>query len=261
MSPGHGPKDAFDVGPHAGPVGGTLDHGGLDPGAGDALGDVADEHLGQDVLDLAVDLAHRVAVLEEEGRMVVGVDAGRHDDVDVDGVVDAPDGLYVPAVTQGRAVDDGVDTALFDLAEGLGHGGTTSCLPPTQLRSGYSFSIWAVILTMCSCIKVGPRVSVSTSPRTVATVGMFVLSSFSRRPWAPFASPTESSRAGVRLVHIDLVVGHAGQQLVEQDTALEPGHVIADAKALTLPEGQVADDRSVPAEGVGLVRRRETLTG
>ena len=85
---------------------------------GDALGDVGDEVARHQVG--AVRRATR-RVAEVERQFVVGVDAGRHHDVDVDLLVDALDARDEPAEPDDGQVDDGAHAHLAERPE-LGHG-------------------------------------------------------------------------------------------------------------------------------------------
>ena len=60
-----------------------------------------------------------MSVQKEEGEVVVGVDAGGHDDVDIDLVVDPSHRVDVAPVSQRGAIDDGVDAVLLHLAQRL----------------------------------------------------------------------------------------------------------------------------------------------
>ncbi len=136
MGPGHRPEDAFDIGRHAGAVRRRLDDTRLHPTARDALGDVTDEHVGEDVLDLAIDLARRMPVQEEEGEVVVGIDAGGHNQVDIDLVVDPSHRIDVAAVSQRGAIDDGVDAVVLHFAQCLDHRADHAILAtsPAEIR-------------------------------------------------------------------------------------------------------------------------------
>ena len=74
---------------------------------------------------------------KEERKVVVGVDARAGDDVDVDLLVDALQGIDVATVAERGAVDDGVDARASLTSRSMA---TTDCstasLSSVQLRSG-----------------------------------------------------------------------------------------------------------------------------
>ncbi len=95
---------------------------GLDAGVGDALLDVADEHVGHDLRPAK--FRARAQVVETERDVVVGVQAGRDDDVQFGGRGDAGDARDVAAQPDHGEVDDGVHAAGLQLVEpsdGIGH--------------------------------------------------------------------------------------------------------------------------------------------
>ena len=103
-------------------VGGAFEDSGLDAGVGDALFDVADEHVGHDLG--AVQQPARALVVEAERNVVVGVQAGRHDDVQVGGRGDPGDARDVAAQPDHGEVDDGVHAPGLQFVEarnGVGH--------------------------------------------------------------------------------------------------------------------------------------------
>ena len=106
----------------AGLVGGALEDAGLDAGVGDSLLDVADEHVGHDLR--AAQHPAGALVVEAEWNVVVGVQASRHDDVQVGGRGDTGDARDVAAQSDHGEVDDGVDAARLQFVEpidGIGH--------------------------------------------------------------------------------------------------------------------------------------------
>ena len=96
-------------------VGGALEDSRLDSGVGDALLDVADEHVGHDLG--AAELRAGTLVVEPEGYVVVGVQNRRDDDVQVGGRGNAGDPRDVAAQPDHGEVDDGVDAARLQLVE------------------------------------------------------------------------------------------------------------------------------------------------
>jgi hypothetical protein len=91
----------------------ALEHPGLDAGAGYAVGEVGDEHVDHRVRDLGAEhgVEGRPAVGEEERDAVVGVEPGRHDDVELRHLLGDPlDTRDVPAEPDHRRVDDRFDT-------------------------------------------------------------------------------------------------------------------------------------------------------
>ncbi len=122
VSPGAGPQHALDAGRETQLVGGALDDGRLHPGAGDALGDVLDEHR-----------HHRLGTLdqcprsgpqpEEEREVVVGVQPRGGHDVELGLLGDALEARDVPAEPDHGGVDDRVDAPalqLVQLRDGVG---------------------------------------------------------------------------------------------------------------------------------------------
>ena len=103
-------------------VGGAFQDGGLDPGVGDALGDVMDEHVDHRLF--TVERCARPAVVEVEGHFVVGVEAGGCDDVDVRFRVDPLDTRDASTQADHGEVDDGVDPLCLELIQRLTASGT-----------------------------------------------------------------------------------------------------------------------------------------
>ena len=115
MRRGDGAQHPLDAGGDAGFVGGALEDRRLDAGVGDAVLDVADEHLGH-----GLGSAERSAgaeVVEVHRHVVVGVEAGRHDDVQFGGRGDAGDARKVAAEADDGQVDDGVDAAGLEFVQ------------------------------------------------------------------------------------------------------------------------------------------------
>ncbi|CKV82424.1 Uncharacterised protein [Mycobacterium tuberculosis] len=104
----------LDTRGEAGFVGGALEDSRLDAGVGDAVLDVADEHVGHDLR--AVQLCARPEVVEVERDVVVGVKAGGHDDVQLGGRGHPGDARDVSAQPDHREVDDGVHAAGLEFA-------------------------------------------------------------------------------------------------------------------------------------------------
>jgi len=114
---------AFDARGHAVLVDGALEHARPDPGAGDALGDVAREHIHHGVGHLGAErLVQRgAAVVEEKRHAVVGVQAGGDDDVELGHLLGDPlDPRQVTAQADHGRVDDRAD-ALGGQRAQLGH--------------------------------------------------------------------------------------------------------------------------------------------
>ena len=103
-----GPQDALGPRRHPLVLDDALEERRLDPGAGDALGDVAGE-VGDHRVDLEVDQQARAAELVLVGDRVVEVQPGRHDDVEVRLTGDPLDPRDVAAEAPHRRVDDRVD--------------------------------------------------------------------------------------------------------------------------------------------------------
>ena len=104
-----GAQHPLDAGGHARFVGRALEDRGLDTGVGDALLDVADEHVGHDLG--TAERCARPAVVKVDRHVVVGVQPGRDDDVEVGLRRDSGDPRDVAAEADDREVDDGVDAA------------------------------------------------------------------------------------------------------------------------------------------------------
>jgi hypothetical protein len=101
-----GAQGSRHVGREPGRVGRHLDDPGADAGAGDAVPDVADEQLGQDVA--RVGRGGR-AVVEDLRELVEVVDPRGDDDVEVHLGVDPGEEGDVAAVADGGGVDHGAD--------------------------------------------------------------------------------------------------------------------------------------------------------
>ena len=112
---GHGAQHPLDAGGDARLVGRAFEDPGLDAGVGDALLDVADEHLGHDLR--AAQHAARTLVVEPERYVVVGVKPSRHNDIQSGGRRDPGDARDVAAQPDHREVDDGVHAARLELVE------------------------------------------------------------------------------------------------------------------------------------------------
>ena len=116
VRPRHRPHDPLDVGRHARLVDRALEErGAYAVGPRDADGEVADEHVDHRVGQ--VRQQPRPAVPEVERRRVVGVDAGRDDDREVDLLRDPHDARDVAAETDDRRVDDGVVAGRRELGQ------------------------------------------------------------------------------------------------------------------------------------------------
>lgn len=102
-------------GRHAGPVGRALENRGLDAGVRDALGQVADEELAEELG--TVDQLPGPPEPEEHRHVVIGVEAGRDDDVDLDLLRHLQDAGDVAAQAQHGQVDDRADAAGGDVVE------------------------------------------------------------------------------------------------------------------------------------------------
>ncbi len=111
------PQHPLDAGGDTGFVGGALEDSRLDAGICDAVGDVTDEHVGHDLR--AVEQRPRSAQGEGQRDVVVGVQAGGDDDVDVGGRSDTGDAGNVAPEPYHRQVDDAVHSARFQLVEPL----------------------------------------------------------------------------------------------------------------------------------------------
>jgi hypothetical protein len=127
VGPRHRAHDPGDPVGHALMVDRALQKCGLHPGAGDALGDVADEHVHHRVRHLHTRGRRqgRTPVGEEEGHLVVGVTARCGDDVQLRHLLrDAPDARDVAAQAHDGGIGD-APNALgregFELADGIGH--------------------------------------------------------------------------------------------------------------------------------------------
>ncbi len=119
---GHRPQHPLDAGGgHPGFVGGALEDCGFHAGVGDALGDVADKHLGHDLR--AVQQRSRSGEVEIHRDVVVGVDPGGHHDLQV-GLRGHPlDARNVAAESDDGRVDDGVHPEglqFVELGDGVG---------------------------------------------------------------------------------------------------------------------------------------------
>ncbi len=110
VGPGHRSHDAGHPVGEPLVVDGTLQEGGLDPGAGDAFGDVGREHLDHRIRHVRPErgVHRRIAVVEEERHLVVGVTTGGDDDVQVGDLLgDALDARDVPAQPDDGGIHDG----------------------------------------------------------------------------------------------------------------------------------------------------------
>ena len=101
--------DPFDAVGEARLVYGALEECGLDTGIGDALADVLDEQFHHRLGDIEQKAA--AGVMKLERHLVVGVDACRRNNIDVDLFVDLLNPGDVSAQPDHRRVDDGVDAA------------------------------------------------------------------------------------------------------------------------------------------------------
>src|SRR6185369_4983265 len=110
---GDGAQDALDAGRDALLVGGALQDGRLDAGAGDAFGDVAYKHVGHEFG--AAEFGVRPLEVKVHRHFVVGVDARGGDDVESGRAGDALDARDVAAEPDDRQVNDGIDAARLQL--------------------------------------------------------------------------------------------------------------------------------------------------
>ncbi len=115
MRLGDGAQHPLDARGDAGLVGGALEDSRLDAGVGDALLDVADEHVGHDLR--AAQLCARALVVEPERYVVVGVKPSRDNDIELGGGRDAGDARDVAAQPDHGEVDDGVHAAGLEFIE------------------------------------------------------------------------------------------------------------------------------------------------
>ena len=168
--PGGRAVDLLDVLVDAWLVGRALDEGGLDLGALDALLDVGDEELG----DLV-----GVAIEEELGEMVVGVDPGAGDDLEPGLLGDAPHEVDVASQEHRGRLRDRLD-AQIDGGLRLSHGDVVVLarrdLVRRLLLGGTRLGHWlwtaSSALRRCSWIRVVPSSSASIGPVTVCTCAM-----------------------------------------------------------------------------------------
>ncbi|SKY13463.1 Uncharacterised protein [Mycobacteroides abscessus subsp. abscessus] len=126
-----GPHHAFDAGRQSLLLDGALEERGLHVGVGDSLGEVTDKEVHQRLVD--VEEQPGAGVVELEGNVVVGVEAGCHHDVQVDLVGDLLDAGDVAAETEHRRVEDGVDTETLELAQIAHRVGDLAILVPVVL--------------------------------------------------------------------------------------------------------------------------------
>jgi len=115
----------------AGLVGGAFEDPGLDAGVGDALLDVADEHVGHDLR--TAQLPARAQVVEVERHVVVRVKPGGDNDIQLGRRCDAGDTWNVATQPDDGEIDDGVHPAGLQFVEpvdGVGH-------PPVLVAPGF----------------------------------------------------------------------------------------------------------------------------
>ena len=112
---GDGAQHPLDPWRHAGFVGGALEDRRLDAGVGDAVLDVADEHLDHGLG--STEWCAGPEVVEVHRHVVVGVQAGGDDDVQLGGRGDARDARKVAAQPDDGEVDDGVDAAGLEFVQ------------------------------------------------------------------------------------------------------------------------------------------------
>ena len=115
MGLGNGAQHPFHSGRDARLVRGALEDRRLDVGVGDALSDVTHEHVDHHLGPLE-DRA-RAAEVEVVRHVVVRVEPGRGDDVDVDLLVDLLDPRDVAPEPDDGEVDDGVDALRLEVSE------------------------------------------------------------------------------------------------------------------------------------------------
>jgi hypothetical protein len=108
---GDGAHDPLHTTGQARFVDGALQERGPDAGAGDAVGDVAHEHVHHGIRHGRAErgVEGRTAVMEEERDVFIRVAAGGDDDVEVDLLGNPLDPRDVPAQTDDGRVDDGGD--------------------------------------------------------------------------------------------------------------------------------------------------------
>ena len=106
---------------------------------------------------------------EGQRHVVVGVQAGGDDDVQVGGRRDAGDPRDVAAQPDHREVDDGVHAARLELVEPVDRVG--HALRFVAPRFGVVLRDLGVIMKTCSCMSVTPRSAVSMAPRAVFSCG------------------------------------------------------------------------------------------
>ena len=123
-------------------------------GVGDALLDIADEHVG-DELGSAEDGAG-AAIGEVVREVAIGVDAGGDDDVQAGLVRDPLDAGDVAAETEHGEIDDRVDAARFQLVH-AGDGVGDALAPRRPSLRGNFLKISESSTKTCSCMSVVPR--------------------------------------------------------------------------------------------------------
>ena len=130
---GHRPQHPLDTRGDSGPVGRALEDAGPNPGIADALTDLPDEQLGHR-LRTAEDGA-RSPEMEEHRHVVVRIDAGGGDDVDVgDQLGHGDDAGDEASEADDGQVDDGVDPPVLQLPQTLHGDGLRTLLVPFRRR-------------------------------------------------------------------------------------------------------------------------------
>ena len=149
----------------AGFVGGALEDCRLDAGVGDTVLDVADEHVGHGLR--AAELVRRGPGSGRNRHVVVGVQPGGDDDVQLGGRRDAGDARNVAAQPDHGQVDDGVDAAGLQFVEPIDGVGFPFGFVAPGFRVVLTISV--VMMNTCSCISVTPISVVLTGPEAVFT--------------------------------------------------------------------------------------------
>ncbi len=115
---GGGPQHTLDSFSDSGLVGGAFEHSGLHSGSGDALLDVQDKHVDHHLRSFE-DCA-RSAQVKIQRNIVVGIDAGGHDNVDGRPFGDLLNAGDIAPETDHSQIDHGIHAARLQLVQ-TGH--------------------------------------------------------------------------------------------------------------------------------------------
>jgi hypothetical protein len=115
MRPRHGAKDPFDTRRNTLNIGCAFEDSGPDAGIGNAFLDISDEHIDHKLI--AAKNCPRAPIMKVKRDVVIGINSGRYNDVEIGLGRDSLDSRYVTTEPDHCKIDDGIDASRFELIQ------------------------------------------------------------------------------------------------------------------------------------------------